>query len=612
MCGIVGYVGQHNASEIIVDGLRRLEYRGYDSAGLVVLDGGRLTIHRRPGKIADLAALLERWPAPGRIGLGHTRWATHGAPSESNSHPHADCSGSLAVVHNGIIENYLPLKQRLRQAGHVFRSQTDTEVIAHLLEQHLAEGRDLAEAVRCTLRELRGAYALGVLSTAAPDRLIVAKHGAGSVVVGLGQEGTLLASDIPAILPHTRDVVILEDGELAVLTAKGVELSTLAGEPVHRASSRITWDAAQAQKGGYPHFMLKEIHEQPQAVTDTFRGRVVEDAGAVVLPDLGLTSEEIRSFRRVVLVGCGTSYNAALAGRFMLEELAGLPAEVDISSEFRYRSLFLGPDTLVIAISQSGETADTLGAAKAATALGAPVLAITNVVGSALSRESRATVYTHAGPEIGVASTKTFTSTVTVCYLLALALGRERQYLSPTDGRKRIEDLLEIPRLITSAISLNPDVAALARTLAGYEHFLYLGRGVNHPVALEGALKLKELSYIHAEGYAAGEMKHGPIALIDERVPVLAVAPRDPSYDRILGNVEEVKARGGRVVALCHHGDTELAGRADHVLVVPPTPDLLSPLVSVVPLQLLAYHVALVRGCNVDQPRNLAKSVTVE
>jgi glutamine---fructose-6-phosphate transaminase (isomerizing) len=612
MCGIVGYVGQHNASEIIVEGLRRLEYRGYDSAGLVVLDGARLTIHRRPGKIADLAALLEREPATGGIGLGHTRWATHGAPSESNSHPHADCSGSLAVVHNGIIENYLPLKQRLLQAGHVFRSQTDTEVIAHLLEERLAEAYDLVEAVRCTLRELRGAYALGVLSTAAPDRLIVAKHGAGSVVVGLSQEGTLLASDIPAILAHTRDVVILEDGELAVLTATGIELSTLAGEPVHRASTRITWDAAHAQKGGYPHFMLKEIHEQPQAVTDTFRGRVVEDAGAVVLPDLGLTSEEIRAFRRVVLVACGTSYNAALAGRFMLEELAGLPAEVDISSEFRYRSLFLGPDTLVIAISQSGETADTLGAAKAATALGAPVLAITNVVGSALSRESRATVYTHAGPEIGVASTKTFTSTVTVCYLLALALGRERQYLSPTDGRKRIEDLLEIPRLITGAISLNPDVAALARTLAGYEHFLYLGRGVNHPVALEGALKLKELSYIHAEGYAAGEMKHGPIALIDERVPVLAVAPRDPSYDRILGNVEEVKARGGRVVALCHHGDTELAGRADHVLMVPPTPDLLSPLVSVVPLQLLAYHVALVRGCNVDQPRNLAKSVTVE
>jgi glucosamine--fructose-6-phosphate aminotransferase (isomerizing) len=612
MCGIVGYIGQGSAPEIIVNGLRRLEYRGYDSAGLVVLDGGRLRIHRRPGKVADLAAVLATAPLSGRVGLGHTRWATHGAPSEANAHPHVDCSGSLAVVHNGIIENYLPLKQRLLLAGHEFRSQTDTEVIAHLLEEHLADGRDLMEAVRGVLRELRGAYALGVVSTAAPDRLIVAKRGGGSVVVGLGRDGTFLASDIPAILPHTRDVVVLEDGELAVLTATGVEVSTLTREPVRRAPLRITWDAAQAQKGGYPHFMLKEIHEQPQAVSDTFLGRVVEGTGAVALPDLGLSSEEIRAFRRVILVACGTSYNAALAGRFMVEELAGLPAEVDISSEFRYRNLLLGPDTLVVAISQSGETADTLGAAKAAAAVGALVLAITNVVGSALSRESRATVYTHAGPEIGVASTKTFTATVTVCYLLALALGRERQYLSPNDARKRIEDLRDIPRLISSAISLNPHVADLARALAGYEHFLYLGRGLSHPVALEGALKLKELSYIHAEGYAGGEMKHGPIALIDERVPVLAVAPRDPSYDRILGNVEEVKARGGRVVALCHQGDTELEARVDHVLVVPPAPDLLSPLVSVVPLQLLAYHMALARGCNVDQPRNLAKSVTVE
>jgi glucosamine--fructose-6-phosphate aminotransferase (isomerizing) len=612
MCGIVGYIGHSSAPEIIVNGLRRLEYRGYDSAGLVILDGGRLRIHRRPGKVADLAALLATAPLSGRVGLGHTRWATHGAPSEANAHPHVDCSGSLAVVHNGIIENYLPLKQRLLLAGHEFRSQTDTEVIAHLLEEHLADGRDLMEAVRGVLRELRGAYALGVVSTAAPDRLIVAKRGGGSVVVGLGRDGTFLASDIPAILPHTRDVVVLEDGELAVLTATGVEVSTLTREPVRRAPLRITWDAAQAQKGGYPHFMLKEIHEQPQAVSDTFLGRVVEGTGAVALPDLGFSSEAIRAFRRVILVACGTSYNAALAGRFMVEELAGLPAEVDISSEFRYRNLLLGPETLVVAISQSGETADTLGAAKAAAAVGALVLAITNVVGSALSRESRATVYTHAGPEIGVASTKTFTATVTVCYLLALALGRERQYLSPNDVRKRIEDLRDIPRLISSAISLNPHVADLARALAGYEHFLYLGRGLSHPVALEGALKLKELSYIHAEGYAGGEMKHGPIALIDERVPVLAVAPRDPSYDRILGNVEEVKARGGRVVAVCHQGDTELEGRVDHVLVVPPTPDLLSPLVSVVPLQLLAYHMALARGCNVDQPRNLAKSVTVE
>jgi len=396
------------------------------------------------------------------------------------------------------------------------------------------------------------------------------------------------------------------------LTAQGLELSTLAGESIERAPSRITWDAARAQKNGYPHFMLKEIHEQPQAVVDSFRGRLREETGDVTLPGLGLGLEEIQGLRRIVLVACGTSYNAALAARFMIDELVGLPAEVEISSEFRYRKLALGPDTLVIAISQSGETADTLGAAKVATGLGAVVVAITNVVGSALSREARATVYTHAGPEIGVASTKTFSSTITVCYLLALALGRGRGYLSAADGRKRIEDLLGIPELITTAISLNPEVPALARELAGYEHFLYLGRGVNHPVALEGALKLKELSYIHAEGYAAGEMKHGPIALVDDRVPILAVAPRDPSYDRILGNVEEAKARGGRVVAVCHPGDAEVAGRADHVLLVPPAPDLLSAMVSAVPLQLLAYHVALVRGCNVDQPRNLAKSVTVE
>ena len=612
MCGIVGYVGEGHASEIILDGLRRLEYRGYDSAGIVTLDGARLQIRRRPGKIGELAALLAGEPTAGSVGLGHTRWATHGAPSERNSHPHLDCAGDVAVVHNGIIENYLPLKQRLLAAGHVFRSETDTEVIAHLVETHLAERGDLAEAVRATLRELRGAYALGVISTAAPDRLIVAKHGAGSVIVGIGQTGTFVASDIPALLPHTREMIILEDGDVAVLSGQGVALSTVDAQPVERPKTRITWDAACAQKGGYPHFMLKEIHEQPEAVAATVRGRVAEDGERVVLSELGLSVDEIRGFRRIVLVAAGTSYNAGLAGRFMLEELAGLPTEVDISSEFRYRSLVLGPDTLVVAISQSGETADTLGAAKAAATLGSPVVAITNVVGSALSREARATLYTHAGPEIGVASTKTFTSTVTVCYLLALALGQERGHVSPVDSRKRIEDLRAVPDLITTAISLNPEVGALAGRLAEYDHFLYLGRGVNHAVALEGALKLKELSYIHAEGYAGGEMKHGPIALIDSRVPVLAVAPRDPSYDRILGNVEEVKARGGRVVALCHEGDTELAGRADHVLLTPAAPDLLSPLVSVVPLQLLAYHMALVRGCNVDQPRNLAKSVTVE
>jgi glucosamine--fructose-6-phosphate aminotransferase (isomerizing) len=612
MCGIVGYVGEGHASAIILDGLRRLEYRGYDSAGIVTLDGSRLQIRRRPGKIGELAALLAGEPTTGSVGLGHTRWATHGAPSERNAHPHLDCAGAVAVVHNGIIENYLPLKQRLLATGHVFRSETDTEVIAHLIETHLVERGDLPAAVRATLGELRGAYALGVISTAAPDRLIVAKRGAGSVIVGIGQTGTFVASDIPALLPHTREVIILEDGDVAVLTGQGVALSTVDAQPVERPTTRITWDAACAQKGGYPHFMLKEIHEQPEAVAATVRGRLAEHGERVVLPDLALSVDEIRGLRRIVLVAAGTSYNAGLAGRFMLEELAGLPTEVDISSEFRYRSLVLGPDTLVVAISQSGETADTLGAAKAAVPLGSPVIAITNVVGSALSREARATLYTHAGPEIGVASTKTFTSTVTVCYLLGLALGQERGHLSPADSRKRIEDLLTIPDLITAAISLNPAVGALAERLAEYDHFLYLGRGVNHAVALEGALKLKELSYIHAEGYAGGEMKHGPIALIDSRVPVLAVAPRDASYDRILGNVEEVKARGGRVVALCHAGDTELAARADHVLLTPAAPDLLSPLVSVVPLQLLAYHMALVRGCNVDQPRNLAKSVTVE
>ncbi len=612
MCGIVGYVGEGRASEIILDGLRRLEYRGYDSAGIVTLDGSRLQIRRRPGKIGELAALLEEEPSPGAVGLGHTRWATHGAPSEHNSHPHLDCAGNVAVVHNGIIENYLPLKLRLLAAGHAFRSETDTEVIAHLVETHLAQCGDLTGAVRATLRELRGAYALGVISTAAPDRLIVAKHGAGSVILGLGQTGTFVASDIPALLPHTRDVIILEDGDIAVLDGRGVALSTVEGASVERQKTRITWDAASAQKGGFPHFMLKEIHEQPEAVAATVRGRLSEHGDRVMLADLGLTVAEMGALRRVVLVAAGTSYNAGLAGRFMLEELAGLPTEVDISSEFRYRKLVLGPDTLVVAISQSGETADTLGAAKMAATLGSPVVAITNVVGSALSREARATLYTHAGPEIGVASTKTFTSTVTVCYLLGLALGQERGHLSPLDSRKRIEDLLAIPDLITTAISLNPEVGALAETLAGYDHFLYLGRGVNHAVALEGALKLKELSYIHAEGYAGGEMKHGPIALIDSRVPVLAVAPRDGSYDRILGNVEEVKARGGRVVAVCHQGDTEVGGRADHVLLTPAAPELLSPLVSVVALQLLAYHMALVRKCNVDQPRNLAKSVTVE
>jgi glucosamine--fructose-6-phosphate aminotransferase (isomerizing) len=612
MCGIVGYVGERNATEVIVDGLKRLEYRGYDSAGLAVLDGTGLVIRRSPGRIGNLEARLEQEPVAGRIGLGHTRWATHGRPSEANSHPHADCTGDLVVVHNGIIENYATLKERLLAEGHRFRSETDTEVIAHLLEEQLRAGHDLREACRATVAELRGAYAIAALSSAHPDEMVAAKLGGGSVVVGLGRNETYLASDIPALLPYTRDVVILEDGEAARITRAGLELTTLDGRRVERAPSRIDWDATMAQKGGYKHFMLKEIHEQPRAVADTLRGRLLVDGAAVSLPEAHLDAGLANRLERVVIVACGTSYHAGLVGRFMIERLAGLPAEVDIASEFRYRDLVLDHRTLVVAISQSGETADTLGAVKAARARQAPVVAITNVVGSAIAREATGVVYTHAGPEIGVASTKTFTTTIAACYLLALALGEQRGYLSDADARKRAEEILEAPRFIEAALAVDGDVAALARDLARYPNFLYLGRGLHYPLALEGALKLKEISYIHAEGYAAGEMKHGPIALIDENMPVVALVPRDGTYERMMGNLQEVRARDGRVIAICHPGDHEASQLAAAAVTVPAAPDLVAPLVSAVPLQLLAYHVAALRGLDVDQPRNLAKSVTVE
>jgi glucosamine--fructose-6-phosphate aminotransferase (isomerizing) len=612
MCGIVGYVGTRSAADLIVSGLKRLEYRGYDSAGLAVVDGERLEVRRTVGKIAGLETLMQTHPAVGTVGLGHTRWATHGRPSEANAHPHADCSGSLVVVHNGILENYLTLKERLLAEGHRFRSETDTEVIAHLVESYLATGLSLAAAARAALREIRGAYAIGILAASAPRQLLVAKHGAGAVVVGLGEAETHLASDIPALLPHTRDVIVLEDGEMAVITSTEVRVTSLDGRLVNRAPTRITWDANMAEKGGYRHFMLKEIFEQPRAVTETFLGRVVLDTGSVSLPDARLDPGLVSRIQRVVFVACGTSHHAALVGRIMIERLAALPAEVAIASEFRYSDLVLGPETLVVAVSQSGETADTMGAVKAARQRHAPVLAITNVVGSAIAREADGVLYTHAGPEIGVASSKTFTATLTACYLLALALGRSRGNLTEVDGRKRIDDLLEVPRLMEEALALEGTVATLARKLVGYHNMLYLGRGVHHPVALEGALKLKEISYIHAEGYAAGEMKHGPIALIDEHTPVVALAPRDPSYDRMLGNIEEVRARDGRVIAVCHADDTEIARRVHEVLPVPAAPDLLAPLVTVIPLQLLAYHMAALRGLDVDQPRNLAKSVTVE
>ena len=612
MCGIVGYVGERDAVGILLDGLGRLEYRGYDSAGLVVQAGASLVVRRSVGKIARLRQVIEGAPVAGRTALGHTRWATHGRPSDANAHPHVDCSGRVAVVHNGILENYLELKAMLEAEGHTFRSETDTEVMAHLVESELPRCGDLVSAVKAALRQIRGAYAFCLLSADEPGRIIAAKRGGGAVVVGLGDGEVFVASDIPAVIPHTRQVVILEDDEVAVIGRDGLAISTLEGASVERTPSVIAWDAAMAQKGGYDHFMLKEIHEQPEAVAATFRGRVNAETGEVRIPEANLTPELVARLRRVVLVSCGTSYHAGLVARLMIERLTGLSAEVDLASEFRYRDPVVGPDSLVVAISQSGETADTLGAAKTARLKGASVLAITNIVGSALAREADGVIYTHAGPEIGVASTKTFTATITAAYVLALALGLQRGALTATEAQKRASELLEIPGIMTEALRHQEPVAELARRLFRHENFLYLGRGVHYPIALEGALKLKEISYIHAEGYAGGEMKHGPIALIDETMPVVALVPRDGTYERMAGNVEEVKARGGRIIAVAHPGDTAMARRADHVLEVPPAVDLLAPLVTVIPLQLLAYHIAIARGCAVDQPRNLAKSVTVE
>jgi len=612
MCGIVGYVGEKNAVGIIVEGLKRLEYRGYDSAGVAVLDGSGLNVRRAVGRIKALEAVLRERPLGGNIGIGHTRWATHGRPSEDNAHPHTDCSGGLVVVHNGILENYREIKERLAADGHTFKSETDTEVLAHLVEHHLRGTQRLDQAVKAALREVSGSYAVGVVSKAAPDRLIAAKHGAGSVVVGLGRGEMFVASDIPAILSHTRDVVILEDNDVAVITAHGVELTTLDGDPVQREPTKIMWDPIMAEKGGYRHFMLKEIYEQPRAIADTFRGRVAPETGNVVLPDVNLDPSTVRAIQRVVLVACGTAWHASLLARTMIEKLAGIPAEVDLASEFRYRDAIVGPETLVVAVSQSGETADTIGAVKAARLKGCPILAITNVVGSALAREATGVLQMHAGPEIGVASTKAFSTMIVAAYLLGLWLGRQRGALTAEDVKKRIHDLVEIPRLVEKTLELDGQIAGLARHLSSATDFLYLGRGVQFPIALEGALKLKEISYIHAEGYAGGEMKHGPIALIADGLPVVALVPRDSSYDRMLGNMEEVRARDGQLIAVCHPDDRAAASKAQHVIEVPPCAELLAPLLTVIPLQLLAYHVAVRRGCDVDQPRNLAKSVTVE
>ena len=617
MCGIVGYVGGRPAVPIILDGLRRLEYRGYDSAGIAVLDpANRLLVRRASGKLRNLEDVIRVDPLEGSFGVGHTRWATHGRPTEENAHPHRDCHGDLVVVHNGIIENYLELKAQLQQEGHRFQTETDTEVIAHLIEKHFTGS--LEEAVRQAVRHLRGVFAIAVLSRKDPGKIVAARMGP-PAVVGLGDGEYFVASDVPAILSHTRDVFFLADGDLAVITSEGVRLSNFDGQPVKRQVTHILWDPIMAEKGGYKHFMLKEIFEQPRAVRDTIVGRVELETGSVFLDEMDISPDEFRSFRQVKIVACGTSWHAALAGKFMIEKLARLPVEVDYGSEFRYRDPILGPDVLTVVISQSGETADTLAAQREAKLKGSKTLAICNVPGSMVTREASGTIYTHAGPEIGVASTKAFTTQLAALFLLALHLARVRGALDADECKKHAQDLLGIPAKLEAVLSQDALYEDLAKRYFKASDFLYLGRGINFPIALEGALKLKEISYIHAEGYPAGEMKHGPIALIDEEMPVVVVAARDPSdeasrvlYEKTLSNIQEVKARHGTVIAVVVQGDSATAALADHIIEVPPAGELLLPILEIVPLQLLAYHIAVRRGCDVDQPRNLAKSVTVE
>jgi len=611
MCGIVGYVGPRECVGLIVGGLRKLEYRGYDSAGVAVLGPGGLAVRRAKGKLANLVRLLDEGPLPGRTGIGHTRWATHGRPSDENAHPHA--YGGVAVVHNGIIENHLELKAALAARGHEFSSETDTEIFAHLIADALAAGaKDLRAAVRSALTHVRGAYAIAAIAEKRPDEIVAAKN-ASPLVVGHGKGESFLASDVPAILEHTREVSYLEEGELAVLTAGGIAIEGPGGEPVSRTPRRIEWSAVAAEKDGHKHFMHKEIFEQPRAVADTVRGRASLEQGDVVLDGVELPEEYVRSLERISIVACGTSWHAGLSGRLMIESLARLPVEVELASEFRNRDPLVSPKVLCLAISQSGETADTLAAVKVAKARGARALAICNVVGSAISREcDGGTLLTRAGPEIGVASTKAYTTQLAALFLLAVKLGRLRGTLSVEAAREHLEALRSIPAGMEQMIREEAALLPVARRCALARDILFLGRGAQFPVALEGALKLKEISYIHAEGYAAGEMKHGPIALIDEQMPVVVLATKEPAYEKTLGNMEEVRARGGHVYAVVTEGDTAAASLAEIAIPVPAAPPLLAPLLSIIPLQLLAYHVADLKGTDVDQPRNLAKSVTVE
>jgi len=610
MCGIVGYIGERPALPILVDGLRRMEYRGYDSAGLSVLVNGALETRKAVGKLSELEAVLRDGGEPeGDVGIAHTRWATHGAPSEINAHPHIDCAGKISVVHNGVIENHTVLRQKLEGLGHTFQTETDTEVVAHMIEE--AYAGNLEEAVRAALRQIEGTYGLAIMSSHEPEKIVVARRGS-PILIGIGEgREYFVASDVAAILAHTRQVIYLDDDEMAILTRDGYQTLSLRGTEVSKEIEQVTWDLEEIEKGGYEHFMLKEIIEQPETLRNAMRGRLLEEEGKVRLGGVTLSNEELMSIKRIIITACGTSWHSALIGEYMLEELARIPVEVEYASEFRYRNPIIDEGTLVIVISQSGETADTLAALREARHRGAKVMGIVNVVGSSIARETDFGIYLHCGPEIGVASTKAFTSQVIVLMMFTILLGRLRN-LSVLQGREVVGALKELPSKIEQVLELNDAIRELARTYKDAANFLYLGRGYNFPAALEGALKLKEVSYIHAEGYPAAELKHGPIALIDENMPVVVIAPDDAVYSKVVSGIEEIKSRGGRVIAVANEGNTDLISKVDHLITIPKTIDPLTPVLATVPLQLLAYHIAVLRGCNVDMPRNLAKAVVFE
>ena len=613
MCGIIGYIGSKPVVPVLIEGLRRMEYRGYDSAGIALVSPEGIALRRSAGKLVNLENAIRNEPVDGLYGLGHTRWATHGRPTEENAHPHRDCTGKIVVVHNGIIENYLELKVELQSQGHQFKTETDTETVAHLVEREM-QGDGLENGMRRALKLMRGMFAIVLVSVEDPEKIVAVRNGP-PIVIGLGQDEFFVASDISAILSHTRDVVFLGDEEMAVITRSGVQFTDFTGRAVSKTTQRVLWDPIAAEKGGHEHFMLKEIYEQPTAARDTILGRVSLDTGKIFLADLNITYADIKAAEKVTIVACGTSWHAGLVGKYLIEALAQVPVEVDYGSEYRYRNPIVAGHELTIVITQSGETADTLAALREARRKGAKTIAICNVVGSMATREADGTVYTHAGPEIGVASTKAFTSQLVALQLLALYLAQVREALPPDAIRRHIGELLKMPLILEQAIKASAPAEKVAERFHGRSDFLYLGRGINYPIALEGALKLKEISYIHAEGYPAGEMKHGPIALIDEQMPVVALAPNDHVFEKMVGNVQEAKARGGSVIAITSEGDPRMAAvldANDMMLPMPETTPLLTPIVMTIPLQLLAYHIAVRRGCDVDQPRNLAKSVTVE